>query len=75
MVNAGGIPPPLPRANVLITEKRGGSLYCAVQNGAVLSFVKCETGLYIISYMFREKSCPWRPFVLEVVVSRLKGHG
>lgn len=75
MVTAGGMPPSLFRANVLTTEKFGGSLYYKVQNEAVLSFVKCETGLYIISYMFGEKSCPWRPLVLEVVVSRQKGPG
>lgn len=26
-----------------------------------------------INYMFRENSFPWRPFILEVIVSRLKG--
>lgn len=25
------------------------------------------------NYMFREDSFPWKPFILEVVVSRLKG--
>ena len=69
------MPPPLPRANVLMTEKCRGSLHCIAQMELYCHqahFIKHETGICIISYLFREKSFPWKPLVLEVVVSRIK---